>query len=230
MDLGGGSVRVVAAPTSERVILWVGFPLAGAAGLWLLGVAIGWLFDLAAIPFGHPFHLLHALGESTRTPLTGLGFGLAHAYFAHRRLLTVIVSPYGTTLRRNGGAEVDVLRPDVDAVFLDGDSLVLLDANGAELARESSDLSADALREAFTANGFPWRADGDPHRDEFRLWAEDLPGVPTEAAPLLLARAKALKGNRRRAAALRKELLGLGVIIRDEDRLQYFRTTPGIGR
>jgi hypothetical protein len=123
-----------------------------------------------------------------------------------------------------------VAHSDVDAVFMDGEQLVLLAANGAELARESSDLSADALREAFTAYGYPWRADGDPHRDEFRRWAEDLPGIPDDAASLLRARARALKRNTRKAAALRKDLLSIGVIVRDEDRQQYFRTTARIGR
>jgi hypothetical protein len=125
----------------------------------------------------------------------------------------------------------------VDAVFMDGQHLVLLDRDGAELASESSDLSAVALRDAFSRFGYPWRADGDPYRGDFRRWVEDLPGLPDGADALLRARARALrKGRNRETAALRRELLALRVIVRDDKRLQYCRTvatappTPEIGR
>jgi hypothetical protein len=124
--------------------------------------------------------------------VVGLADGLAVAFIAARERLTVTVSDDAATLMRGSGATVRVNRPAVDAVFMDDKYLVLLGSSGQELARNGCDLRAEALRTAFVNHGYPWRADGDPYREEFRLWVEDLPGLTEGANALLKARAKAL--------------------------------------
>jgi hypothetical protein len=99
---------------------------------------------------------------------------------------------------------------------------------GEELARKATDLDADRLQAAFVIHGFPWLAGGDPHKDEFRLWAEDMPDLPAGANALLKARARALgKGGdgKEDAAELRAELARLGIVVRDEKKRQYWRRT-----
>jgi hypothetical protein len=115
-------------------------------------------------------------------------------------------------------------------VFLDGKKLVLLDANGAELAREDNDLNGDRLRDAFIGHEYHWRAEDDPYADRFRGWVEDMPGLPPGADALLKARAKALRHDHGGdAAELRDELARLGVVVRDERKRQYYRLLPGSG-
>ncbi|MGA5124114.1 YqeB family protein [Streptomyces pseudogriseolus] len=55
-------------------------------------------------------------------------------------------------------------REDVASAHRDGKQLVLLAPDGAELARETSDLSWSRLDEALTAHGHRWEPE-DPHRE-----------------------------------------------------------------
>jgi hypothetical protein len=70
---------------------------------------------------------------------------------------------------------------------------------------------------------------GDPHKDEYRRWVEDLPDLPAGADAVLKARARALdRGDKEDAAQLRLELGKLGIVVRDEGKRQFWRRTrPG---
>ena len=115
-------------------------------------------------------------------------------------------------------------RSAVATVFLDGKHLVLLGPDTGELAREKTDQPVSKLAEAFTRHGYPWRADGDPQADAFRLWSSTSPGLPAGAGALLSIRARALKDDKTEDAAdLRAELLNLGVVVRDQGGKQYWR-------
>jgi hypothetical protein len=228
---------VVSEPASERALVWVGFPVLGAVVGWLLKLISTWVAGLAWAPFQGPFKLVASIDEPYATVgslAVGLAAGLAVAFIAAWERLTVTVSYDAATFMRGSGVTVRVDRPAVDAVFMDGKHLVLLGSSGQELARNGCDLTAEALRTAFVKHGYPWRADGDPYREEFRLWVEDLPGLPEGANALFKARAKALaKRNEDDARALRNELLRLGIVVREEKRRQYWRpaTWPhGINR
>jgi hypothetical protein len=142
--------------------------------------------------------------------------------------LTVTVTDDTVTLVR-GGTTRSYGRPDVDAAFVDGKDLVLLARSGLELARERSDLRPERLAAALTRHGYRWRADGDPYREEFRLWVPDTPGLPSAANALLAARARALeKKAQDDVAELRAELLRLGVVVRDEQKRQYWRVVSAL--
>ncbi|WP_231925167.1 YqeB family protein [Micromonospora purpureochromogenes] len=132
-------------------------------------------------------------------------------------------------LHRDGHGR-DVARASVACVFVDGKALVLLDSDGAELAREKSDLSGDRLRAAFTGQGWPWQ-EADPHRDAYRRWVEGLPGLPAGTDALLRARQRAVDAHRRDDARdLRRELARIGVVVRDEDKRQYWRLVRPLHR
>jgi hypothetical protein len=111
----------------------------------------------------------------------------------------------------------------VTAVFPDGKRLVLLGTDNGEIAREQHDLPAPALRDAFTAHGYPWH-DRDPYADDFRPWVEESPDLPAAAHVLLRARRQALEKDKSDdAAALRGELASLGVVVREERKRQFWR-------
>ena len=219
-----GSATVVREPAWGWALVWTAFPLLGAAAGWLAVRISGWAAEERWLPFRGVFRLLDRYEGGPATVaaiLVGAAVGLAFAYAGHRDKVTVTVSGSAVELLRAGHTQ-RVDRDAVAAAFADGKQLVLQDAAGAELAREKSDLEPAALAAAFRAHGYPWR-DADPYAAEFRLWVEDLPGLPPGADPLLRARAKVL-GKRDEAAELRAELARIGLVVRDERKRQYVRT------
>ncbi|MGC4876398.1 YqeB family protein [Micromonospora sp. DT43] len=234
MDLAGYRPRtVVSGGVVELVVMWGGFPLAGAGVGWLLAATTGWLARLPWVPFSDLIEWLDRLPEPQATAGTigaGVLAGLVVAGMGTAERLIVTVDAAQARLRR-AAENRTVARADTRVAFLADKHLVLLDADGAELVRESTDLPAARLAAAFQEHGWVW-ADGDPHRSAYRLWVPDLPGLPTGAEALLRARERAIKRDRRDdARELRRELGRIGVVLRDEGKRQYWRAVvPGAGR
>ncbi|MBM0234731.1 hypothetical protein JNW91_24690 [Micromonospora sp. STR1_7] len=234
MDVAGYRPRtVVSGGPLELAVMWGGFPLLGAGAGWLLAAATGWLAGLSWVPFQDFIELLDRLPEPQATIGTitvGVLGGLVVAGIGTAERLIVTVDAAQVRLRRSGTGR-DVARAETRVVFVDDGHLVLLDADGAELAREPTDLPSAPLAAAFRAHGWGW-ADGDPHRSAYRLWVPDLPGLPAGADALLRARERALGRNRRDdVRELRRELGRIGVVVRDEGKRQYWRAvTPEAGR
>ncbi|MGI5213753.1 YqeB family protein [Plantactinospora sp. CA-290183] len=207
--------------------VWLLFPLIGAAAGGLLRWSVEWLDWVRWKPVRGVVRLVESFDEPWATAgalLLGALAGLAVAVIAAVERLTVTIGDDGVRLARSGTGRY-VERRRIEAVFVDGRQLVLLGAGTAELARESSDLPAQRLREAFLTHGYPCLAGGDPHRDEFRRWVEGAHGLPPGAEPLR-ARQRALeKDQKADVAELRAELARLGVVVRDERKRQYWR--PG---
>jgi len=222
---------VVDVERDERIVVALGLPALGAlAGLGLKLIA-GWVAGLAWAPFQGPFKLVASIDEPWAT-VGALGVGLAGGLvltaLSIQERLTVMVTDDTVTLAR-GATTTTYQRSDVDSAFMDGKALVLLDRSGAELARERSDLRPDRIAAALRGHGYAWRDDGDPYRNEFRLWVPDMPGLPPAANALLAARARALeKKAQSDVAELRVELLRLGVVVRDDQKRQYWRVVPSL--
>ncbi|MEV6965745.1 hypothetical protein AB0M47_11570 [Hamadaea sp. NPDC051192] len=221
---------VVATPMADRLVGAVGLPLAGALVGWLARLAAGWIAELPWAPFQGVFKTIAGFSDPAATLITiaiGLAGGILLAFMAVGEWLTVTVTPTSASLARVGESAVEIARGEVESVFTDGKDLVLLGGQGQELARETSDIKPEPLKAAFTGHGYPWLDGGDPFRDAFRLWAPGMTGLPDGADALLAARAEAVgKGSDDDKATYRKELLRLGVIVRDEKKHQYWRL-PG---
>lgn len=228
----GGGATVVAPPPAERALVWVGFPLIGAAAGWLLKSLAEWATSLPWVPFQGPLELVASVPDPQATIgslALGVAGGLVVAVLAEQDYVRVTVEDDQLTVTR-GGSSRRVPRASVEAVFLDGKQLVLLGHETDELVREGGDLpDAERLQAAFRAHGYPWVPGGDPHKDEYRRWVEDLPDLPAGADAVLKARARALdRGDKEDAAQLRLELGKLGIVVRDEGKRQFWRRTrPG---
>ncbi|RKN49560.1 hypothetical protein [Micromonospora endolithica] len=228
---GPGDPIVVDGGRSELAVLWAGLPAVGAAAGWVLAATADWLAELRWIPMRGLFRLIDRLPDHTAllaAVAVGVLGGLVVAAVGTAERVVVTVGPERVRLRRRG-SDREVPRRDVHTAYVDGKDLVLLAADGAELARERTDLSADRLRDAFRGHGWRW-ADADPHRDAYRRWVPDLPGLPPAADALLRARQRALEADKGgEARELRGELARCGVVVRDDGRRQYWRLTRSGG-
>ncbi|MGI5525723.1 YqeB family protein [Micromonospora sp. CA-259024] len=224
---GYGPRSVVTGGPLELAVLWGGFPLLGAGAGGLVALLAGWVAGLPWAPLQWLFNLLDRLPQQQAVggmAAVGALAGLAIAGAGTAERLVVTVDAAQVRLRRSD-QDRTVARVDTRVVFLADGHLVLLDGDGAELVRESTDLPAARLAEAFRTHGWGW-ADDDPHRSAYRLWVPDLPGLPAGADALLRARERAVRRDRRDdARELRRELGLLGVVLRDEGKRQYWRLT-----
>ncbi|RZQ62755.1 hypothetical protein [Amycolatopsis suaedae] len=224
--MGSSDNDTITDPAWLAVTLWTGGPIAGAGILWGLTRLAGWITSLEWFPFQGPFKLVASIPEPGLTlGSLGLGvlIGLGVALLAAADRPTFTVTPDAVVVHRGGREKGSFPRAEIGALYLDKRKLVLLDTNGGELARESSDIPAARLRELFTGNDLPWR-EADPHAGEYHLWVEDTPELSGRANALLKARRTALdKLETDEANAVRAELAKLGVVVRDEKKRQYWR-------
>ncbi|WP_067816541.1 YqeB family protein [Actinomadura kijaniata] len=201
--------------------------VAGGTGLGLLVPLLAdWLVTLPWAPLQGPAELLASVPEPGLTigaVAVGALLGLVAALVAMHESLSVGVSG-GRVVLTVRDTPREFARAEVALAFRDGKQLVLLGPDGMELAREDCGLSWQRLTDAFAEHGYPW-ADEDPYRNEFRRWVPGAPGLPEGADALLRARAAARKrDDAEDARELRRELAGLGVVVRDENGRQYWRT------
>jgi hypothetical protein len=208
-----------------RYGIWVLCPVLGAAVVWGLKLAAGWITTLGWFPFQGVFELITDIPEpwSTVAALAvGAVLGGVFALFWAAEMMSVEVSHDRITLRKDDKT-FDFGRNEVESVFVEGKQLVLLSPTGAELARETSDLSRAKLEQAFTGQGYRWRA-ADPFANEFRMWVEHAPELTADVNALFTARRKAIsKYEHEEAAELAREIRKRGVCVKDEKKRQYYR-------
>lgn len=219
----GGRLSVLGQPTWSTVCVYVGFVLAGAGVGWLVDLLADWLVTLPSAPLQGPAEVVASIPVLV-LPAAGSVAGLALGLVAQHEQLVIRLSDDRVVLTRKG-REQEFPHDAVARVFRDGKQLVLLGHDGGELTRQECDLDVGRLADAFTDHRYAWM-DADPHRDEFRRWVPDTPGLPEGANAILKARQESLdkKGPDDDVRELRDELARLGVVVRDEKRRQYWRT------
>ena len=224
--ISGGTT--VADPLWGFVLMWGGFPVVGAALGWLAVHLADWASELQWVPFHRPLEVIADFPRAQAlivAMIVGAIGGLVLAFIGHQESLNVRVGDDRVTFSRAGRTK-EIDRAAVTGVFRDGKDLVVLGRSGEELAREKSDLDTTKLHDAFRAHGYAWHADGDPHRDRFRRWLDGDPDLSGRANALLKARDQALeKSNKADLEEFRAALSEAGVVVRDEDKKQYWRHT-----
>lgn len=219
---------VVHEPMLTHFVLWVGFPLAGAAvGAAALPLA-RWATTLPWVPYEGPVRTIATFSGFWPTVVAvavGVAAGLGLGVIGAADSLKVTVTNDEVTFER-GDIRQTFSREAISGVCHDRKDVVLLGYAADELAREKTDITADNLRDVFEAHDFTWLAAGDPYRDDFHRWLPEAPSpeLPAGAAALLKLRDRALrKDNKHDIIDLRTELAKLGVVVRDEKKRQYWR-------
>ncbi|MDI6101077.1 hypothetical protein QLQ12_20910 [Actinoplanes sp. NEAU-A12] len=139
-----------------------------------------------------------------------------------RRSTRLAVDPAEVRLQ-TGDQLVTVARPQVDAVFMQGDCLVILDRESRQVFRGEPQAEAGPIERAFREHGYPWR-DGDPFDDLYQPWVPETDQLPVAVEAVLSARAMALrKKASSEAGELRDSLEKLGYAVRDDGDRQLWR-------
>ncbi|MCZ9346440.1 hypothetical protein NGM37_52905 [Streptomyces sp. TRM76130] len=224
-----GRLTVLRQSTSITVCVYAIAVLVGAGAGWLVGFLADWLLTLPWAPLQGPAELVASVPAPT-LPAAGTVAGLVLGLVAQHEQLVIRLSGECVVLESRG-REREFRRDVVATVFRDGKQLVLLGHDGGELTRQECDLEVGRVADAFTEYGYAW-ADVDPHRGEFRRWVPGTPGLPEGANALLQARQESLKmrgPSHEDVRELHGELARLGIVVRDEKRRQYWRTSRKAG-
>lgn len=212
-------------PLADRLVLLIGAPALGAGLGLLLPPVSDWVMGLPWMPMRGPFELVASFESRwVGAVLAGLGLlaGLVLVVIAFATSLKVTLSDSRVRVEINDTTRV-IERAAVDAVFMDGKKLVILDHESRQLLRDTSEERPADVARAFAAHGYPW-ADADPYADLYRRWVPDTPEVPSAVNALLKAREVALRKKAAEdIAELRLEVEKLGYAVRDEAVRQYWR-------
>lgn len=140
---------------SDRLVIWFGFPLVGAALGWFVPPLARWAAGHSPfLPWEWAVRLAED-AENWTAALAGLVAGAALALAAERESLALTVTDQQVQLRLRGTTRT-YRREQIHAARLDGKQLVLETAGGSELAREKPEAKAEQTERAFREHGYPW--------------------------------------------------------------------------
>jgi hypothetical protein len=211
---------------TDRLVLVAGGPLLGALLGFFLPPLAGWLLSLRWVPEHGALRLVDSW-DGPLAPLLlgggGLLLGLVLAGLAIVTTLKVTVADEWIRVQKDDKKRT-IDRAEVDAVFVDGKKLVILDRESRQLLRETSESKSADIAGAFTAHGYPW-VKADPYEALYRRWVPDTPDLPGAVNALLKAREAALKKKAGDdIAELHDEVQKLGFVVRDgKSAKQYWR-------
>ncbi|MGC9670265.1 hypothetical protein ACNTMW_27445 [Planosporangium sp. 12N6] len=224
---GHDGATVLGYPIVDRLVLFLGIPAAlgllfgfglPAFARWLLGFSV-------PVPLGIVFRVFAAVDRPREVAVNAavwvvVGLGIAVA--ALRTSAKVTLTGAELHLDHDDRTRT-VARADIDAVFVDGKDLVVLDRESRQIFRGTHQASGAALAAAFRRQGYPWR-DADPYADLYHRWVPGAGDLPPAVDAVLAARETALsKKSGRDARELRDAVEKLGFTVRDEGTRQYWR-------
>jgi hypothetical protein len=224
--VGKAPATHLATGPAERLMIQVGLPLAGLLVGALLPVVARWALDFSrGLPFRPAFRVVGAVDRPWEVAINlaiWLVVGLGVAYTAMGETVRLTVSDDRLRIEQRDRDET-IARADVADVFLDRDTVVVLNHESLPLTRDPNPTSRERLAAAFRAHGYPWR-DADPFAEMYRRWQPDTPDLPAPVNAVLAAREVALrKKARTEVRGLSEALHKLGYVTRDEGSRQFWR-------
>ncbi|SDS11965.1 YqeB family protein [Actinoplanes derwentensis] len=208
-----------------RVLVTVGPAAVGIALAVLLPILARWLVDVGFPVLGVVWRVLAAVDDWWKVAIQAAilaVLGVLASVEILGRSTRVTVAPTGVRLE-TGDSVVTVPRAEIDFVFLERGSLIILDGESRQMFHGEPQADAGPLEKTFLAYGYPWRAD-DPFTDLYQPWVPYSGELPVAVEAVLSARAMAVRKKAgKEAAELRGSLEKLGYAIRDDGDRQHWR-------
>ncbi|MEU5953593.1 DUF883 C-terminal domain-containing protein [Streptomyces sp. NPDC047525] len=220
---------VLGYPRGDLLTVLIGMPVLGL----LLGIGLPplarWLSRSPVLPWRDGITFVGTLDKPWQAGVAagvGLVAGLLLAVTEIEETLKLRLTDQELAAEQHNRTRT-IGRERVSAVFLDGKELVVLDETSRQFTRGVHKTAAPALARALGSHGYPWR-DTDPHAPLFRRWIPGAPGLPAEGHAVLAARKAALKNKSGDDVRdLAETMQGLGYVVRDEGKDQYWRPLAG---
>ncbi|QXE02226.1 hypothetical protein [Terribacillus sp. DMT04] len=209
----------------ERAAIHVIPPILGAILGWYLPVIAKWILKLPWLPLEDLVEKIASYSGITASAIlciVGAVAGIALSQFIFYETLTVIINKEAVLLKIRKTKD-NFRKQDIQSVYLEGKSLVLVGRQDNEMYKEAYDANKEKLAQAFLSLGYPWFYD-DPYLAAYRRWEESDLQVPAAAHSLLRARKDYLKDDEdSKARQLQKDLAKMGIAIKDRKGGQYIR-------
>ncbi len=211
---------------TDKVILWLGFPIIGLVLGWFLPSISKWASTLPWVPFFQgPLNLIASFNGAWVGFITmalGLIVGFALTLLSFHESLEMIIDDEKVILKLRDD-EILLNKEDISLVLLDEKQLVLLGNDKKEIFRYKQELNRNAISAAFIKHNYFWN-DIDPFKEDFKKWVVDCPDLSPAANALLKARKIAIeKGEDEEVFQLAKELWKLRISVKEKDKSQYYR-------
>ncbi|GAA1634513.1 YqeB family protein [Actinoplanes couchii] len=216
---------VLAFTPFERALVMIGPAALGVLLAVLLPILGRWLSGVGFPLLGVVWRVLAAVDDWWKVAVQAAIFAVVGALVSVeilRRSTRVTVDADGVRLQ-TGDRQVTVPRVEIDFVFMERKSLIILDRESRQMFHGEPQADPVPLEKTFLEYGYPWR-DDDPFTDLYRPWAPDSGELPVAVEAVLSARALAVrKKAHKEAAELRGSLEKLGYAIRDDGDRQLWR-------
>ncbi|MGE7094184.1 YqeB family protein [Lysinibacillus sp. NPDC048646] len=211
---------------TDKVILWLGFPLIGLVLGWFLPSIAKWASTLPWVPFFQgPLNLIASYNGAwvgLITLVLGLIAGIALTLLSFHESLEMTLYDEKVIFKLRED-ETILKKEDISLVFMDGKQIVVLGNDEKELFRYKQELNRNTVSAAFIKHNYLW-SDIDPFKEDYKKWVVDCPDLSPAANALLKARKVAIeKSEDEEVFQLAKELWKLRVSVKEKDKSQYYR-------
>ncbi|GAA0462943.1 hypothetical protein Aca07nite_76300 [Actinoplanes capillaceus] len=227
--MGGDASRqdgtVLTFSPAARVLVLFGPATLGALIGFALPMAARWLADVGFPVLGVVWRVAASVDTwwkaAVQAAILAVVGVLVSAEIVQRSTRITVGS--GEVRLRTGDSEVVLARPEIGALFVEGDTLVILDRESRQVFRGEPQADAGVLERAFRDHGYPWRT-GDPFADLYQRWIPESGHLPVAVDAVLTARSVAVRRKAaKEAAELRGSLEKLGYAVRDDGAHQLWR-------
>lgn len=208
----------------KLMIILIPMILGGTIG-WFLPTIAKWILKLPFIPLEKLFIFASHSNNfwfSISAIIIGVIAGIILSIFILSESLKVIISDDAVKLQI-GDEQKIINKSDISAVYVEKKTLIILGKYSNELCRESLESKIETTKNAFLYHRYPWKEE-DPFIKQYKRWVLGHPDFSNQINALLYAREQALKNDEEdEAKQLRKDLVQLNIVIRDDKNAQYVR-------
>ena len=210
---------------NEKYIINFVLPLLGAVAGWYLPVLARWILNLPWLPYEGIIEKIASYSGTTPSIIlciAGIVAGIILSQFIFHETLQILVNKDSVTLMIKDTKD-QFRKGEIQSIFLDGKSLVLVGLQENEMFKEEYDGNKKKMADAFLSLGYPW-SESDPYLAAYCRWNENDLQIPAAVHALLRTRKSCLENEQEKIAKqVQLDLAKIGVAIKDRKKDQYIR-------